>query len=89
MKKGFKILLVSTLTMMSTTFIQIPGAQAQCPMCRLSVEANLKDGGTGGKGLNAGILFMLSLPYLIVGSLGYVWWQRESSLVEDKGVEMD
>lgn len=49
---------------------------AQCPMCRMTAESNLANGGTGGKGLNAGILFMLSLPYLIVGSIGYLWWKN-------------
>jgi len=53
---------------------------AQCPMCRLSAETNLKDGGTQGRGLNAGILFMLSLPYLLVGSLGYIWWKNNQRL---------
>jgi hypothetical protein len=49
---------------------------AQCPMCRMTAESNLANGGTGGKGLNIGILFMLSLPYLIVGTIGYVWWKN-------------
>jgi hypothetical protein len=49
---------------------------AQCPMCRMTAESNLDNGGTGGKGLNIGILFMLSLPYLIVGTIGYVWWKN-------------
>ena len=47
--------------------------QAQCPMCRMSAESNLKDGGTAGKGLNAGILYMLATPYLLVGFFGYMW----------------
>ena len=49
---------------------------AQCPMCRMTAESNLANGGTAGKGLNVGILFMLSLPYLIVGSIGFVWWKH-------------
>ena len=53
-----------------------PELQAQCPMCRMSVEANLKDGGTAGKGLNRGILYMLLTPYLLVGTIGYVWWRN-------------
>jgi len=51
---------------------------AQCPMCRLSAESNLANGGTEGKGLNRGILYMLSLPYLLVGSIGYVWWRNRN-----------
>ncbi len=49
---------------------------AQCPMCKIAAESNLKNGGTAGKGLNAGILFMLGLPYFIVGGIGYVWWKN-------------
>ena len=49
---------------------------AQCPMCRMTAESNLANGGSTGKGLNIGILFMLSLPYLIVGSIGFLWWKN-------------
>ena len=56
---------------------------AQCPMCRMSAESNLRDGGTAGKGLNAGILYMLSMPYLLVGVLGYIWWKDRKPEVED------
>ncbi len=50
--------------------------QAQCPMCKIAAESNLKDGGTAGKGLNTGILYMLATPYLIVGAIGYMWWRN-------------
>jgi len=49
---------------------------AQCPMCRIAAESNLKDGGTAGAGLNAGILYMLAAPYLLVGTIGYFWWKN-------------
>jgi hypothetical protein len=52
---------------------------AQCPMCKMSAESNLKSGGTAGKGLNTGILFMLSMPYLLVGGIGYIWWKNRRS----------
>ena len=57
---------------------------AQCPMCRMSAESNLKDGGTAGRGLNAGILYMLSMPYLLVAGLGYIWWRNRKSEEEDE-----
>ena len=50
---------------------------AQCPMCRAAAETNLQQGGTEGKGLNTGILYMLSLPYLIVATIGYIWWKNK------------
>ena len=51
-------------------------ASAQCPMCKMSAESNLQNGGTDGRGLNAGIMYMLLLPYLMVGGIGYWWWRN-------------
>jgi len=50
---------------------------AQCPMCRAAAETNLAQGGTEGKGLNTGILYMLSLPYLLIATIGYIWWRNK------------
>ncbi|MEL6865662.1 MAG: hypothetical protein AAFP19_14640 [Bacteroidota bacterium] len=50
--------------------------QAQCPMCRMSAESNLKNGGTAGAGLNKGILYMLATPYVIIGTIGFLWWRN-------------
>ena len=49
---------------------------AQCPMCKMAAESNLKNGGTAGKGLNTGILYMLATPYLIVATLGFLWYRN-------------
>lgn len=57
---------------------------AQCPMCKMSAESNLKSGGTAGKGLNAGILYMLALPYTLVGVLGFIWWKNNRRHREDE-----
>ncbi len=51
----------------------IPAAEAQCPMCKIGAESNLKNGGTAGSGLNTGILYMLAMPYLLVGAIGFAW----------------
>ena len=52
---------------------------AQCAMCKASAETNLKAGGGDPQGLNAGILYRLMLPYLLVGSIGYWWWRNRKS----------
>lgn len=49
---------------------------AQCPMCRMSAESNLANGGTAGAGLNAGILYMLATPYLLVAIVGVIWYKN-------------
>ncbi|MCF8244116.1 MAG: hypothetical protein K9J37_02655 [Saprospiraceae bacterium] len=56
---------------------------AQCPMCKIGAESNLKNGGTAGSGLNTGILYMLAMPYLLVSTLGFIWYKnrkKESEL---------
>jgi hypothetical protein len=53
---------------------------AQCPMCKMAAESNLKSGGTAGKGLNNGILYLLAMPYLLVSIIGYVWWKKRRQL---------
>ncbi len=71
-----KILSIFFLAL-SLQLISVDTAQAQCPMCRMSAEQNLKDGGTAGKGLNKGILFLLMMPYVAVGVVGYVWYRNK------------
>ena len=52
---------------------------AQCAMCKASAETNLKAGGGDPQGLNAGILYMLMMPYILVASIGYWWWRNRRS----------
>ncbi|HFC00569.1 MAG TPA: hypothetical protein ENJ53_07170 [Phaeodactylibacter sp.] len=66
-------------------FVVVSDTQAQCPMCKLSAEQNMKAGGTAGKGLNAGIFYMLSTPYLLVAGLGFYWYRnrrKEEEFIE-------
>ncbi len=52
---------------------------AQCPMCRMTAESNLKAGGSAGKGLNAGILYMLLTPYIAVAVVAFIWWRNRKT----------
>lgn len=62
----------------SLTFFAAP-LMAQCPMCKATAESNMKHGGTAGRGLNTGILYMLLAPYLLVGTIGYIWWRNRNN----------
>lgn len=84
-KKIVKYLSILFLALSLQTAIPDTAA-AQCPMCRMSAESNLQNGGEAGKGLNNGILYMLATPYLLVGVIGYMWWRnrrKEDELLED------
>jgi hypothetical protein len=62
---GLCLLLLSTVSL-----------SAQCAMCRSTLENNFSNGNPGiGAGINAGILYLLVLPYLAVLVLGYFWFK--------------
>jgi len=55
----YKNFLLFSLFIVATTSLN-----AQCAMCKAAVEANLKDGGSAGAGLNEGILYLMAMPYI-------------------------
>ncbi len=56
------------------------GVFAQCPMCKMTAETNMKNGGMAGRGLNQGILYLLLLPYLAMMIIGYLYWKGKKNL---------
>jgi len=76
--KSLKLSLFVVVLAVTSSVITDSRVDAQCPMCRMSVESNYKNGGTAGKGLNTGILYMLAMPYLLVGAIGYMWWRNRN-----------
>jgi hypothetical protein len=64
--------------------INATDVQAQCPMCRITAESNMKNGGTAGNGLNKGILYMLLAPYVLVGGIAFVWWKNRNPKAESE-----
>jgi hypothetical protein len=58
-------------------FSVIPEANAQCAMCRATVENNANNGDTKlAAGLNSGILYLMSVPYIMLSVIGYLWYSR-------------
>lgn len=81
--KYSKIILIIFFVLALVIFTQYD-ISAQCPMCRMSAESNLKNGGTAGKGLNNGILYIFAMPYLLIGVIGYIWWKNNK---KNKAIE--
>lgn len=50
---------------------------AQCAMCKAVVEANLKEGGNAGAGLNEGILYLMAMPYIAVLLFGAFYYLQQ------------
>jgi len=51
---------------------------AQCAMCKAAVEANLKDGGNAGAGLNEGILYLMAMPYIAILLFGVFYYFQKT-----------
>jgi len=50
---------------------------AQCAMCKSSVESNLNEGGSIGRELNTGILYLMAIPYIILMVGGYFFFKKQ------------
>ena len=64
------------LLMMLLAVMTVIDANAQCAMCRSTLENNLSNGDPGiAAGINTGILYLLALPYLAAMVVGYFWYR--------------
>jgi len=57
-------------------------SNAQCAMCKAVVEANLKEGGSAGAGLNEGILYLMAMPYIAVFLFGIFYFLQKRNKKE-------
>jgi hypothetical protein len=72
MRRGFVFILLSLITSKSSL--------AQCAMCRSTLENNYSNGDPGiAAGINTGILYLLSMPYLAIIIIGYLWYKSSKN----------
>jgi hypothetical protein len=80
MKKQMQKIIAGFVLALALVFASTD-AYSQCAMCRATVESNV---GTGskvpesdvGSGLNTGILYLMAIPYLLVGTVGFLWYKN-------------
>ena len=71
MKRIAVILLISFLSLFAWSDVS-----AQCAMCRRNVESNKESQNNKvGTGLNKGILYLMSVPY-VIGVIGIAVWMK-------------
>ena len=65
-----------------------PDLMAQCAMCRGTVESTVSNGRSGvASNLNLGIMYLFAAPYLIVATIGYLWY-RNSKREHERRLEI-
>lgn len=81
---------ILTLFALILLFAMMPSMDclAQCAMCRATVEASIVDGQTTiASGLNTGILYLLIMPYLLIGTIAYFWYKNSKRNAQKKQVK--
>lgn len=66
---------LAILFLLLALIVLVEPAQAQCVMCKAVGEQSYKLDGLG-QGLNAGILFLMAIPYVLLSIGGYIVWRR-------------
>jgi len=51
-------------------FLGSEDVEAQCAMCRAVLES--EEGQQTAKGINNGIVYLMAIPYVLVGAVGFV-----------------
>lgn len=51
-------------------------SSAQCAMCKATLEGNSANSQKYGIGLNTGILYLMCIPYIAGGVIGYLWYKN-------------
>jgi hypothetical protein len=49
-------------------------AQAQCSICNKTV---MQMGTKPAEGFNTGIIYLMIIPYVAIGFVGYKWWKSD------------
>ena len=76
MKYFFNILLaVLFIAVFATT------AGAQCAVC---TKTSMQLGEKPAQGMNSAILYLMFMPFAIVGFIGYRWWKSNKKLEEEE-----
>ncbi len=75
--------LLATVALTLLLVFAASDAYSQCAMCRATVESNVgtgkdhnhEEGSDVGSGLNTGILYLMAAPYVLIGTVGFLWYR--------------
>lgn len=72
-KTTISSVLVNKLFLLGVLLFTTLASQAQCAMCRAALES--EDGGNKAESVNDGIVYLMVIPYVLVGILGVVLYR--------------
>ena len=54
-----------------------------CAMCKASLEASIQSGGEKGAGINEGILYLMSMPYIALLLFATFWYIQNRKKIKN------
>jgi hypothetical protein len=72
------------LSILALVLVSSLSAEAQCAMCKAVSESSTAAGSTVATGLNGGIVYLMSFPYIIMGVVGYAIYRHRKQQTETK-----
>lgn len=79
MKKAAATTLFTFLFSLFMSFAPV-SVQAQCSMCKTQVESARGDKDEyDASGLNKGILMLMTVPYVLMGVIGFIWYRHSQA----------
>ncbi|MDY8136692.1 hypothetical protein [Aquimarina sp. 2201CG5-10] len=70
------------LILLLLLIVSLP-VDAQCAMCRAVLES--EEGQKTAKGINNGIVYLMMIPYVLVGVVGYFIYRNKKKLRKTSG----
>ena len=72
------------LVLCFTFYVSLNG-NAQCAMCRAVLESEGSQ--SAAEGINDGIMFLMAIPYILVGTIGYFIYRKYGKTKNHKNME--
>lgn len=60
------------------SFLFFVETNAQCAMCRAVLES--EEGQSAAEGINDGIVYLMAIPYILIGGLAYFIYKKFNTL---------
>ena len=68
--------LLPLLLALGVLVVPVEVIEAQCVMCKAVAEDSAAEGAVG-RGINQGILYIMAVPYILLGTIGYLIFKVE------------
>ena len=60
-------------------FIFVMNVQIASAQCSICTKTSMQQGEKPAKGMNSGIVYLMLMPFAVMGYLGYRWYKNEQA----------